>query len=176
MVNATTSAERTLPRKKISTTFRKSLSTLLDFSYFITTDLRRDIEQRPIPGILPVLELILARQGHRVIEVLPVRCDARGTISSDPKVKGGSPGVRIRFKRAEHPEQTLYYFTKEDAPEVRSTEYRARPGERFRAVPIFLDKTALRVYDALKRHLKISDAGASRILRKLDRRSRPESE
>ena len=92
------------------TTFRKSLSTLLDFSYFITTDLRRDIEQRTIPGILPVLELILARQSHRVIEVLPVRCDARGTISIDPRVKGGSPGVRIRFRRAEHAEQTLYYF------------------------------------------------------------------
>ena len=70
----------------------------------------------------------------------------------------------------------LYYYTEEQDPLVRSTEYRARPGERFRAVPIFLDKTALRVYDALKRHLKISDAGASRILRKLDRRSRPESE
>ncbi len=91
-------------------TFRKSLSTLLDFSYFITTDLRRDIDQRHIPGILPVLELILTRQGHRVLEVLPVRCDARGTISIDPRVKGGSPGVRIRFQRAEHPEQTLFYF------------------------------------------------------------------
>lgn len=91
-------------------TFRKSLSTLLDFSYFITTDLRRDVEQRAIPGILPVLELILARQGHRVIEVLPVRCDAGGTLSMSAKVKGGSPGVRIRFKRGEQPEQTLYYF------------------------------------------------------------------
>ncbi len=91
-------------------TFRKSLSTLLDFSYFITTDLRRDIEQRQIPGILPVLELILTRGGCRVIEVLPLRCDASGTLSTGTKAKGGSPGVRIRFKRAELPEQTLFYF------------------------------------------------------------------
>ncbi|MEP6624071.1 MAG: 2OG-Fe(II) oxygenase [Acidimicrobiia bacterium] len=70
----------------------------------------------------------------------------------------------------------LYYYTEEEAPYVRSTEYRARPGERMGAIPIFLDKTALRMYDALKRHLKISDAGASRILRKLDRRSRPDDE
>ncbi len=92
------------------TTFRKSLSGLLDFSYFITTDLRRDVEQRHIPGILPVLELIIARNGARVIEVLPVRCDTNGTLSLTEKAKGGSPGVRIRFQRAERPEQTLFYF------------------------------------------------------------------
>jgi hypothetical protein len=68
----------------------------------------------------------------------------------------------------------LYYYTEEDAPFVRSTEYRARPGERLRAVPIFLDKTALRVYDALKRRFKISDAGMSRVLRRFDRRQRGE--
>ena len=92
------------------TTFRRSLSTLLDFSYFITTDLRRDVDQRHIPGILPVLELIIAREGNQVIEVLPVRCDARGTLSTGTKGKGGSPGVRIRFRRPEQPEQVLYYF------------------------------------------------------------------
>ena len=92
------------------TTFRKSLSTLLDFSYFITTDLRRDVDQRHIPGILPVLELILAREGNQVVEVMPVRCDARGTLTMGSKGKGGSPGVRIRFKRGEQSEQALYYF------------------------------------------------------------------
>ena len=92
------------------TTFRKSLSGLLDFSYFITTDLRRDVDQRHIPGILPVLELIIAREGHRVIEVQPVHCDPNGTISLPLKAKGGSPGVRIRFRRGEQPEQTLFYF------------------------------------------------------------------
>ncbi len=63
----------------------------------------------------------------------------------------------------------LYYFTEEDAPVVRSTEYRARPGEGLRAVPIFLDKTVLRNYDRLKRRMKISDDGAGRILRRIDR-------
>src|SRR5207253_1883700 len=32
--------------------FRKSLSSLLDFSFFITSDLRKDVEQRHIPGSL----------------------------------------------------------------------------------------------------------------------------
>ncbi len=92
------------------TTFRKSLSALLDFSYFVTTDLRRDVDQRHIPGILPVLELIIARNGGRVIEVLPVHCNAGGTLSQGAGAKGGSPGVRIRFRRGEQAEQTLYYF------------------------------------------------------------------
>ncbi|MEO6739314.1 MAG: hypothetical protein ABIP20_03620 [Chthoniobacteraceae bacterium] len=91
-------------------TFRKSLSTLLDFSYFITTDLRRDVDQRHIPGILPVLELILAREGNQVIETMPVRCDGKGTLTMGSKGRGGSPGVRIRFRKGEQPEQALYYF------------------------------------------------------------------
>ncbi len=92
------------------TTFRNSLSSLLDFSFFITKDLRRDVEQRHIPGILPVLEVILAREGALVLEMQNVRCSADGAILSDAKTKGGSPGVRLRFRTAAQPEQTLYYF------------------------------------------------------------------
>jgi hypothetical protein len=91
-------------------TFRKSLSSLLDFSFFITKDLRKDVEQRHIPGILPVLELILVREGAHITEVQPVRCGADGALSTDAKAKGGSPGVRIRFRTEAQPEQTLYYF------------------------------------------------------------------
>ena len=90
--------------------FRKSLSSLLDFSFFITSDLRKDVEQRHIPGILPMLEVILAREGARILEVQPVRCGTDGAISPDAKAKGGSPGVRIRFRTGAQPEQTLYYF------------------------------------------------------------------
>ena len=92
------------------TSFRRSLSPLLDFSFFITKELRKDVEQRHIPGILPMLEFILAREGARVLAVQPVRCGADGALSADAKAKGGSPGVRIRFQTAALPEQTLYYF------------------------------------------------------------------
>ena len=92
------------------TSFRRSLSPLLDFSFFITKELRKDVEQRHIPGILPMLEFILAREGARVLAVQPVRCGADGALSADGKAKGGSPGVRIRFQTAALPEQTLYYF------------------------------------------------------------------
>ena len=92
------------------TVFRNSMSSLLGFSFFITKDLRHDIEQPHIPGILPVLELILAREGARVLEAQPVRCGTDGALSADGKAKGGSPGVRIRFRTGAQPEQTLYYF------------------------------------------------------------------
>jgi hypothetical protein len=58
----------------------------------------------------------------------------------------------------------LYYFTKEDAPLARSTEYRARPGEGARSVFIYGDKQLLRAYDWAKRHIGISDRIASRVL------------
>lgn len=63
----------------------------------------------------------------------------------------------------------LYYFTEEDHPMVRSTEYRARPGEGPRAILIYLDKEALRAYDWVKRRLHLSDQSASRLLRRLQR-------
>jgi hypothetical protein len=63
----------------------------------------------------------------------------------------------------------LYYFTVESNPLVRSTEYRARPGEGAKSVVIYLDKQALRVYDWSKRHLKLSDSSVSGLLRGLER-------
>src|SRR5207244_6741125 len=90
--------------------FRKSLSSLLDFSFFITKDLRQDIGQKNIPGVLPVLEFILARDGARVIDAAYVRCDKAGAIVADGAGKGGSPGVCIRFTSANGREQRLYYF------------------------------------------------------------------
>ncbi len=69
----------------------------------------------------------------------------------------------------------LYYFTEDADPEVQSTEYRARPGDGWKAIPIFVDKTLVRGYDALKRRMRLSDEQAARLLRPLDRyrRKRP---
>ena len=63
----------------------------------------------------------------------------------------------------------LYYFTAEDHPMVRSTEYRARPGDGAHAVVIFLDKYLLRVFDWSKRHLGLSDRTASALFTGIER-------
>ena len=68
----------------------------------------------------------------------------------------------------------LYYFTEEaEAFRVRSTEYRARPGDGARAVAIYLDKMALRGYDRVKRAFGLDDAFASRLLDWFARFRRP---
>jgi hypothetical protein len=63
----------------------------------------------------------------------------------------------------------LYYFTLEQDPVVRSTEYRARPGDGLHAVMIYADKQMLRGYDWAKRHLGISDHAVGRLLAHRDR-------
>ena len=72
------------------------------------------------------------------------------------------PGVARRS-------MALYYFTQETNPYVRSTEYRARPGDGWRRVPIYLDKMVLRSYHGVKRRLGLSDAAASRFLHAMSR-------
>jgi hypothetical protein len=70
----------------------------------------------------------------------------------------------------------LYYFTAERSPVVRSTRYRARPGDRLRAVPIYLDTKAVQIYDWAKRRRVLSDARMSALLRRIERvRRRPGS-
>lgn len=64
----------------------------------------------------------------------------------------------------------LYYFTREKGPIlVRSTEYRARPEDKARALWIYLDKMVLRIYDAVKRVLRFDDRFISKTLSFLDR-------
>jgi hypothetical protein len=66
----------------------------------------------------------------------------------------------------------LYYFTREEHPFVRSTEYRARPGDGARGVLIYADKQVLRAYDWVKRRLGISDQAAFKLLARFDRHRR----
>ena len=63
----------------------------------------------------------------------------------------------------------LYYFSVEEDPMVRSTEYRSRPGDGTRALLIYADKQVLRTYDWAKRRLGLSDQTASTLLRYRDR-------
>jgi hypothetical protein len=62
----------------------------------------------------------------------------------------------------------LYYFTEDADPLVRSTDYRARPGDGAKRAAIFLDKQVLRAYDVAKRRLRLSDDTVSRLLGAVD--------
>ena len=102
-----------IPPEELSgalSTFRGSIDTLLGLSFFITKDLRNDVVQHNIPGILPVLELLIAREGAIVTSVQLVQCNDAGEVGPELKDAGGSPGARIKFRMEGKPEQTLYYF------------------------------------------------------------------
>lgn len=64
----------------------------------------------------------------------------------------------------------LYYFTEEtEAPRKKATNYRARPGDGFRAVLIYLDKQMVNVYNTVKGRLGINDDFISKILKIFNR-------
>ena len=64
----------------------------------------------------------------------------------------------------------LYYFTEEEETVRRATNYQARPDEsRARRAAIAADRTALDVYDRVKRRLGISDEWVNKVLARVDR-------
>lgn len=66
----------------------------------------------------------------------------------------------------------LYYFTQSDNTVVKSTNYRPRPQDGWRRVPMYLERNLLRGYDVAKRRFGLSDDVASRVLRRLERMRR----
>ena len=66
----------------------------------------------------------------------------------------------------------LYYFTHEEHPLVKSTNYRARPGDGIKRLTIYLDKQALALYDVEKRRFKLSDKAVSSLLGRFSRKRR----
>lgn len=65
----------------------------------------------------------------------------------------------------------LYFFTRETVrPRLRSTDYRARPGDGLKSVAIWADKQAVSLYTRMKRTFGLKDDVVSRILGRLGRR------
>jgi Rps23 Pro-64 3,4-dihydroxylase Tpa1-like proline 4-hydroxylase len=89
--------------------------------------------------------------------------------STDPTSFHGHPEPMACPTGVARRSLALYYFTLEDDPVVRSTDYRARPGDGGRSVLIYADKQMLRGYDWAKRRLGLSDQMASRLLAFRDR-------
>lgn len=100
---------------------RRSLNSVLSWSFFITKDMKVDLTQTQLSGTVPVLLLFLARSGARVESVEGVALDKAGALASG---RGTTPGVRIRFFGAGGHAQTLYYFT----TDLGNWGIRAQPG------------------------------------------------
>lgn len=64
----------------------------------------------------------------------------------------------------------LYYFTKEDKPLAKATDYRPRPDDGAKRVMIWADTKALAAYDVLKRRFHLSDDVVRRVMATFSRR------
>jgi 2OG-Fe(II) oxygenase superfamily len=89
--------------------------------------------------------------------------------STDPTSYHGHPEPMTCPEGVARRSLALYYFTLEDDPVARSTDYRARPGDGGQSILIYADKQLLRGYDWAKRRLGLSDQLASRLLAFRDR-------
>jgi hypothetical protein len=90
--------------------------------------------------------------------------------TTDPTSFHGHPEPMLCPEGVARRSLALYYFSVEQDPMVRSTEYRSRPGDGgAHGALIFADTQMLRAYDWMKRHLGLSDQFASKLLAYRDR-------
>ena len=87
---------------------RKSLNSALNFSFFITREMKVDLRRNQLSGTLPILYVFLARSGCAIKKVELLGLNKFGGTSPD---QSATPGVKISFTRADGAVQTLYYFT-----------------------------------------------------------------
>jgi hypothetical protein len=89
---------------------KSSLST----TYFITKDMKVDLHQQNLNGVLPILYVFIVRADKSITNVTFGALNSNGAFEeAAPGKKGGSiPGVRIRYTDNQSGNsQTLYYFT-----------------------------------------------------------------
>jgi hypothetical protein len=91
----------------------RSLGSILSFSFFITRDMKGDLQAGQISGTLPILYVFLARSGMTVKSVSPISLDDQGAAYFAGENAGPNAvrGVRIIFAGSDGQEKTLYYFS-----------------------------------------------------------------
>jgi hypothetical protein len=87
---------------------RKSMESSLNWSFFITKNMKADLNQPQLSGTLPILYVFLARTNCTIESVTRVGLDRSGTLVEEEK--GETTGVKIDFTSTERGPQTLYYF------------------------------------------------------------------
>ena len=91
----------------------RSLGSILSFSFFITKQMKTDLQAGQISGTLPILYVFLARSGVTVKSVSPISLDDQGAAYFAGENAGPNAvrGVRITFAGSDGLEKTLYYFS-----------------------------------------------------------------
>lgn len=87
---------------------RSTLQTSMQFSYFITKDMRSDLQATRFKGVLPVMMVFLARAGLRIESVDTVQLDAGG--NAVMAGSSGHTGLLIRCRTGWGGTKHLFYF------------------------------------------------------------------
>jgi hypothetical protein len=89
----------------------EAMSSSLRFSFFITKDMKVDLQQQQLNGTLPILYVFLARADKTISDVTFISLNGNGTFQQSRPGSGGTPGVKIDFTDNRGNAQTLFYFT-----------------------------------------------------------------
>jgi len=88
---------------------RASIGSVMNYSFFITQEMRHRLNSSTLRGVLPVLYLFLARAGKTVHEATLIGIDKDGAVVA-AGTRDAAPGVKIVFSAGgDSPRQTLYY-------------------------------------------------------------------
>ncbi|PYL08090.1 MAG: hypothetical protein DME34_05545 [Verrucomicrobia bacterium] len=89
-----------------------AMKSALTTSYFITQDMKIDLQEQQLRGVLPILYVFLARADKTIREVTFVNLDRDGAPHESRPGRGGTPGVRIDYTdNGSGRDQTVFYFT-----------------------------------------------------------------
>ena len=87
-----------------------AMKSSLNTTYFITKDMKVDLHEQNLNGVLPILYAFIARADKSITNVTFGSLSSGGTFQES--TRGGSPGVRIRYSDNQSGNsQTMYYFT-----------------------------------------------------------------
>lgn len=105
-----------LPRGSIGPALsyvERSLSSILNFSFFITKQMKVDLHEGEVNGTLPVLYVFLARTGKTIRSTDLIWLDANGAVHgiNESPQQNATRGARIVFAGKDGIEKTLYYFS-----------------------------------------------------------------
>src|SRR5262245_32414649 len=92
---------------------RSSLGSVMNYSFFITKQMKGQLRSGELTGTLPLLYVFLARSGKTISDVTLVTVDKDGVEqgATEPLAKGAPSGVKVAFTGRDGKPRTLYYFS-----------------------------------------------------------------
>jgi hypothetical protein len=128
-----------------------AMKSSLETTYFITKDMKVDLQLQNLNGVLPILYAFIARADKSITSVTFGSLNGSGAFQeSAPGKRGGSiPGVRIKYADNQSGDsQTLYYFTTDISDGgIKSTPGFLKFCQRFGTASSFLKSSSYLMFE-----------------------------